>query len=406
MKNIRKSAFRVIALLFILLTGLACTRISQANDTTSKVWLEGEIIHVPTGIKITEKELIDIVHNSKVVYIGETHDNYDSHKVQLRIIKSIYQVSGGHIAIGMEMFQRPSQSGLDLWLADQITEKDFLKNIWYPNWGYEYEYYREIVEFAKDNKVPIVALNADYGLVKKIQREGLDKLTDEEKKTIPEIDTQDKDHRTFVKAVYDVHGKEISDGFEPFYFVQCLWDETMAQSAVDYLKGEGGDRLLIVLAGQDHVRYGLGIPKRVFRRMHKSYAIILPVELSIPENKSHNIMDVKEVKIPLHEADFLWMVNYTDPVIDKVRLGVMVIKAERGVIVHQIEEDSSAREAGLKKGDIILSVDDVSIDEPFDLVYEIRSKSPGKSGKIKIIRDGKEQIVEIKYRKESGKDKG
>lgn len=387
-----------VMLLSLLLNIMPFSNLVKAQDEPIYQMAENDIIHIPTNLKIPEEDLINMLSYCKVIYIGETHDNYTAHQIQLKIIKNLYLKSSGNIAIGMEMFQKRSQERLDLWISGKITEKEFLKDIWYPDWGYEYEYYREIIEFAKENKIKIIALNANETTVKKIEEIGIDKLSDEEKKGLPEIDTTDKYHRLHVKAVYDVHKKKTKDDFEEFYRVQCLWDETMAKSVVDYLsEKQGRDKQVIVLAGKDHVRYGFGIPKRVFRRMRKPYSIILPIELSIPENKSHNIMNIEDVQIPLHEADFYWMVNYADPVINRVRIGVMVLNSEKGTVVHNIEQGSPAENIGVKKDDIILDVDGVSINDPFDLVYEIRNKTPGKHGKIRILRDGKEQTLDIIY---------
>ncbi|MGR3176532.1 MAG: ChaN family lipoprotein [Candidatus Anammoxibacter sp.] len=397
MKTIKR--FYTYTLLLVLLCSLAaCVNIANAQDEKSQSMVENDIIHIPTDLKITNKDLIGMLEHVSVVYIGETHDNYAGHQIQLDIIKSLYRESAGNIAIGMEMFQKKSQKKLDKWIAGKITEKEFLKEVWYPDWGFEYEYYREIVEFAKDNKIKIIALNANRSTVKMIGEIGIDKLSDEEKKKLPEIDTTDKYHREHVKAVYDVHKSGSMGGFEGFYRVQCLWEETMAQSIVDYLESKSGkDKQVVVLAGKDHVRYGFGIPKRVFRRMRRPYSIVLPIELSIPKNKSHNIMNIEDVEIPLHEADFLWMTNYTDPVINRVKIGVMVLGSEKGVVAHIIEEGSPAEKIGLKKDDIIVEVDGVEIKDPFDLVYEIRSKVSGKSGKIKILRDGQPQTLDIVY---------
>lgn len=394
-----KNIFCVRVLFLPILLGvMAFSNIVKAQDKTVSEMVENDIIHVPTSLKITNNDLIDMLNYYKVVYIGETHDNYTAHQMQLKIIKDLYLISPGNIAIGMEMFQKRSQKKLNSWISGQITDKEFLRDVWYPDWGYEYEYYREIIEFAKDNKIPIIALNANETTVRKIDEKGIDKLSDDEKKELPEIDTTDKYHRMHVKAVYDVHKRRTMEDFEGFYRIQCLWEETMAQSVVDYLAGKSErDKQIIVLAGKDHVRYGFGIPKRVFRRMRKPYAIILPIELSIPKNKSHNIMNIEDIQIPLHEADFLWMVNYTDPVINRVKIGVMVLNSEKGVIVHNVEKGSSAENIGIKKDDIILNVDGVSIKDPFDLVYEIRNKLPGKSGKIRILRNGQEQTLDVTY---------
>ncbi len=376
---------------------LCLVRVSRAQDENVSKFSENDIINVETGRLIDSENLYKQAHDSRVVYVGETHDNFSVHKVQLEIVKNLYNLSPGKIAIGMEMFQKRSQEKLDLWITGEISEKEFLKDVWYPDWGYEYEYYRGVIEFAKENQIKLVALNADETFVKRINEVGIDKLTKKEKKKLPDINLKDEYHRKRVKAVFDVHGKSMGD-FEKFYTIQCLWDETMAESAADYLKSkEGKGKQLVVLAGKDHVRYGLGIPKRVYRRFKKPYTIILPVELRIPPSKKHNIMNVETIEVPGNEADFVWMVEYTDPVIEKVRLGIMVINSAEGVVAHTVEEGSPADRIGIKSGDVILDVDEMPILDPFDLVYEIRSKKPGKSGKVKVSREGKEIVFDITY---------
>ena len=49
----------------------------------------GEILHLPTGLTINFEQMMNAVAASRVIYIGETHDNIEAHKVQLRIIKKL-----------------------------------------------------------------------------------------------------------------------------------------------------------------------------------------------------------------------------------------------------------------------------------------------------------------------------
>ena len=39
----------------------------------------GQILHIPTGIKVTQDQMIEAVSGSRVIYIGETHDNLEAH---------------------------------------------------------------------------------------------------------------------------------------------------------------------------------------------------------------------------------------------------------------------------------------------------------------------------------------
>ncbi len=391
---------RTIPYLVLLFSCFVLPRFCVADEESESApqFAVNDITHNLTGIIISEDDLMNVIKDYRTVFIGETHDNYRAHQVQLKIIKTLFGESGGDIAIGLEMFQRRSQEKLDAFVSGIMAEKEFLKEVWLPDWGYDYDYYKEIFDFAKANEIRIIALNANNGLREKINTKGIENLSEEEKKELPEIDMTDEYHRKRIKSIYDVHGVSTLDDFEKFYRIQCLWDETMAETAANYLKGsEGAGKQLIVLAGKGHIRYGFGIPKRLFRRLKVSYCTILPIEIEIPENKKHNIMKVEDVQIPLPESDFSWMVDYCDPEVVKVRLGLIVMKSEQGVQIHNVAEGSTAEIVGMKKGDVVLSVDGVPIETPFDLVYEMRSKSPGEKGKIVILRGDKKIDLDLMY---------
>ena len=110
---------------------------------------EGEIFHVPTGIKVTKAQLLDMIAGSRVIYIGETHDNVRAHQVQLEIIRGLAERFPDRVAVGMEFFQRPYQETMERWSMDELSERDFLKQSrWYQNWGMDYGYYKPITKSA------------------------------------------------------------------------------------------------------------------------------------------------------------------------------------------------------------------------------------------------------------------
>lgn len=77
-------------------------------------------------------------------------------------------------------------------------------------------------------------------------------------------------------------------------------------------------------------------------------------------------------------------------------LGVLVdyvpkgLEPRKGAYVKRVEEDSPADKAGLKKGDIIITVDSEKIFSPDDLIEVIGDKKPGDRVEIEFVRDGKE----------------
>jgi uncharacterized protein (TIGR03067 family) len=69
----------------------------------------------------------------------------------------------------------------------------------------------------------------------------------------------------------------------------------------------------------------------------------------------------------------------------------------QGVVIDQIEEDSTAARAGLKKGDLILKIDTTEVREDAAAVINIvRGYKPGTEIVVTIKRDGKEQQVKVK----------
>lgn len=66
------------------------------------------------------------------------------------------------------------------------------------------------------------------------------------------------------------------------------------------------------------------------------------------------------------------------------------IKEGHGVLVNEVYEHDPAHVAGIKPGDIIVSVDDSSVDSPNQLSRLVARVGPGENAKILVLRDGKE----------------
>jgi serine protease Do len=75
-------------------------------------------------------------------------------------------------------------------------------------------------------------------------------------------------------------------------------------------------------------------------------------------------------------------------------LGVSSRKAEKGgATVLEVTKGSPAEKAGIKKGDIIIKVNETKIENPDNLYETIHNFKPGDKVKIVFTRDGKEQSV-------------
>jgi serine protease Do len=89
-----------------------------------------------------------------------------------------------------------------------------------------------------------------------------------------------------------------------------------------------------------------------------------------------------------------WNYKYKGDLADANRafLGVSSNKATGGgAEITEVTKESAAEKIGLKKGDIILKIDETKIETPGDLIRTIRSKKPGDKVVVTYRREGKEQ---------------
>lgn len=68
---------------------------------------------------------------------------------------------------------------------------------------------------------------------------------------------------------------------------------------------------------------------------------------------------------------------------------------DSGAYISGVEPDSAAAKAGLEVGDIITSFDNEKVSSASDLMLDVRTKNPGDKVTLTIVRDGKEQSVEV-----------
>jgi aminopeptidase N len=318
----------------------------------------------------TLREMMERVVSKKIIYVGENHDQFANHVMELEVIKDLHG-RGKTIAVGMEMFQRPYQEFLDEYIEGKIDEREFLKGTQYfKRWGFDYNLYRPILLFARSEKIPVVALNQRQEIVQRLFRYGLDSLSEEERKFLPSgMDFSDDAYKERLKKIFQEHEDLGARDFNFFYQAQIVWDETMAESIDEFLKAHPSHQM-VVLAGNGHLAYGSGIPKRAKRRNGYDYAIVL--------NDGGFKKDI---------ADF---VLYPEPMPAPTSPKLMVlVKEERGKVeITGFHPGSPSENAGMRVGDIILSIDHTSIHGIDDLKTDLFFRKKGEKVKVRVLRKG------------------
>ncbi|KIN68514.1 Do family serine endopeptidase [Sulfitobacter donghicola] len=89
-----------------------------------------------------------------------------------------------------------------------------------------------------------------------------------------------------------------------------------------------------------------------------------------------------------------WLGVSIRPMSDEVA-EVLGFEKSKGAVVDVVAKDSPAAEAGLKKGDIILSFDETQIEALRDLTRAVAAKDPDDKANVTVLRRGKELTLDV-----------
>jgi hypothetical protein len=252
-----------------------------------------------------------------------------------------------------------------------VDEKQLLRDTeYYRRWRFDFRLYAPILEYARENRLPVVALNLPAELTSKVGREGISGLTEAERKELPEeIDRSDTAYEARLRKVFDHHPVRGGHGFENFIDVQLLWDEGMAERAADYLRAHP-DYNLVVLAGAGHLAYGQGIPRRLTRRLDVESAIVLnDWDGTLEPGLADYLLLPQEQSLP-----------------PSGKFGALLDEEGGKLSIDQCLPKSPCKLAGLQPGDQIIAINGEGIADLADLRVATWDKRPGDSVTLKVRR--------------------
>jgi uncharacterized iron-regulated protein len=305
----------------------------------------------------------------RVVFVGETHDRYDHHLNQLHIIQRLHQVED-NLAIGVEYFQRSFQPQVDEYIAGRSTEEQFLRAIdYYRTWGYDYRLYAPIFRFAREQHIPVRALNVPGTLASAVAKVGIAGLSTEQRDSLPkEIQPADEAYRSRLRAAFEEHPSAKPGAFDRFVEAQLVWDESMAANAAEYLNANPGRRM-VILAGSGHVAFGSGIPSRLERRIHDKYAIVLSSGEDIEPKIADYVLLSKRQELPPAGV-----------------LGARLKEEDGECRIDSLEPGGAAEKAGVKRGDVLVDVAGQPTKTITDVRVALLEKTPGERIPLTVRR--------------------
>ncbi|MEA2088146.1 MAG: Do family serine endopeptidase [Candidatus Caldatribacteriota bacterium] len=110
------------------------------------------------------------------------------------------------------------------------------------------------------------------------------------------------------------------------------------------------------------------------------------IGFAIPINMAkRNIDDL----INLGKVRRSWLGVYIQEVTPEIAKQFNLPEDAKGVLVGDVVKDSPAEKSGIKRGDIIIKVNDEEVNSPGELQDKIRDINIGEKANIEVIRDGK-----------------
>lgn len=244
----------------------ACTTLPPPRPSPApprEFWLD-----LVSGEEVTHDEVLDDLAGARVVYVGEAHTVTRHHQLQLTLLQELF-ARGRKLVLCLEQLEAIDQPAVDRYNRRELDFAGLVREIeWAKKWS-NYEDYRELCEFARQHGIPLRALNAPADLIRAVSRGGgVAKLAPPERaKLPPDLRIDDPAYERLLDLQLAVHLAADPAKLRPMIEAQMARDEVMGANLVDALREGGGDRTAFVVLGAGHIRYGLGTPSAVRRRL-------------------------------------------------------------------------------------------------------------------------------------------
>ena len=313
------SRARLLLVLCLAWLALACasgtpTKLSDSPEGLPTPFQAGQIIETATGQPIPPDQWAALLLQQDIVYLGEEHHNRLHVEAALTVVRTLTR-GGRAPVLAMEMFGWDGQAALDRYLSgpDQ-SRQTFLESVrWQQNWGGAYEDYEPLVLFAKEQRLPVIALNPPKALIRTVAKQGLAQAQSDpvmaqwgmQDETI----VDDPAYRArILQQLQACHGGGNDDLYRTMYEASMVRDEGMATTLAARLSliRRGADPMagpLVSYTGGGHIQYNLPVPKRVIRRLPEGVHQISVYLTSFDVGRSEELQDLVREKV----ADYLWL---------------------------------------------------------------------------------------------------
>lgn len=257
------------------------------------------------GEEVPPDKLGERLARARLIFLGENHTEPRSHRFHMEVLEAL-RASGREVTVGLEMFPPAVDDTLEEWRLGTLEEETFLERSgWYGNWGYPWEYYRELFGYFQTHRIPLRGLNAEKSTRKAVRDGKRNELPAEIRTELAGLDRPLPPHRSMMLDLLKDAGHTGDLGpdsprFQSYYRVQRMWDRLMGARAARIAEELPENGVLVVLIGSGHLLYRLGA------NLEATRATRLPVLTIVDQVVEKEELDADGTyRVPLGYADLV-----------------------------------------------------------------------------------------------------
>lgn len=310
-----------------------------------------------------------------VLLLAERHTSAADHLWQRQTLEALAG-QGRPLILGLEMVPAPRQPILQRYGAGGLLEEAFLQQVgWQEVWGHDPDLYLPLLRWARRERVPLLALNAEPELVRRVRREGLEAIPIADRQGIGVAAAAPAAYREWLEIAWRAHrlmgatttgNPENAVDLERFIASQLLRDRAMAEG-IAAARRRDPRRLVVVLLGLGHAEAG-GVPRQL-----QSLGVKGVLSLQRPE-----------------------LPPGCGPAPAGARLGAYLESPDGRVWVRRVAPGSAAEAAGLRPGDRIVELNGSPVEHAGQVIRGVRLQSDGVPLRLTIEREGRRLQLELR----------
>lgn len=271
------------------------------------------MIDVKTGQSIDLPTFLTTLSRYDIVYLGEEHYNQHHIDAALTVLQAAL-ANGSHPVLTMEMFGWDGQPALDEYLATPGQDRQMFldQSRWKQNWGGTFDNYEPLVNFSREHRIMLRAMNPPKPLIRQVVKVGLDEARKGQDWVEWGMDREGiVDDQAYRVRILDqlkrCHGRGNDEDYVRMYEASMVRDEGMAKTVTAALliaRQRPQDHTFVLsYTGGGHIQFNLPIPKRVARRMDGQVSQATVYLASFDQSHIEDIQDLVHDGI----ADYVWL---------------------------------------------------------------------------------------------------